>query len=339
MGQSSNISSFWKTFPALEIFAELHGELKTALYEYWNIAEKIVTTENIKLRKPPEDYVSIERNFFSLLFLYSYYRAGISPEKRKFYGVINHCIRGMVTGCDNLLDDEYKKTLDTSLPENGFRFRSVLDIMASDRILFEFLCNQYQAGKLSMDAVKLSSSLTLKCLLQSGAQEASEEQGVSSFLRPENVLSDVHHYKTGVLFQSPWAVPALLEPVDESMQKTLLTALYNIGIGCQILDDMVDLQSDICLKKNNYVASVIVHLTPDGNPNRLRNKAQQGKLKDSSFLSGFPIGQKIASVSALEYLNKGFDVLFAAEHAMAKDIAITFVVNRIGAGPFLVPEC
>ena len=41
-----------------------------------------------------------------------------------------------MTGCGNILDDEYKKTLETELPEHGVKFRSVLDILVSDRYAF-----------------------------------------------------------------------------------------------------------------------------------------------------------------------------------------------------------
>lgn len=45
---------------------------------------------------------------FSILFLSVYKALGIPQERRMMYGVINHCLRGLVTGTGNLLDNEYK---------------------------------------------------------------------------------------------------------------------------------------------------------------------------------------------------------------------------------------
>lgn len=50
---------------------------------------------------------SLQNNFFSMLFLYSYFRAGIKPRRRILYAATLQCLRGMVTGCDNLLDTEF----------------------------------------------------------------------------------------------------------------------------------------------------------------------------------------------------------------------------------------
>lgn len=55
---------------------------------------------------------------------------------------------------------------------------------------------------------------SLHALLQSGAQEASEEQEGMTTLLPDVILSDVHSVKTGLLFQAPWALPEALEGPD-----------------------------------------------------------------------------------------------------------------------------
>lgn len=92
-------------------FKDLKEELEEALYSYWNIATLILDKSGIKVIPPGFEYISIERNFFSALFLYSYFRAGIPKPRRILYATANQCLRGMVTGCDNILDNEYKKRL------------------------------------------------------------------------------------------------------------------------------------------------------------------------------------------------------------------------------------
>ena len=118
-----------------EALSSLLGELGAALTRYWSTAAEVLRGGGVRLREPESDAFSLERNFFSLLFLYSYQRLGVPRERRVLYAIVNQCLRGMVTGCDNLLDDEYKPTLETDLPSGATRFRSVLDIMVSDRVL------------------------------------------------------------------------------------------------------------------------------------------------------------------------------------------------------------
>jgi hypothetical protein len=120
----------------------------------------------------------------------------------------------MVTGCDNILDDEYKITLDTDLPESAAKFRSILDIMVCDRVLTALMVKGEKAGCFSRDQLLTANTVSLHALLKSGAQEASEEQGVVTTLLPEAVLSDIHSVKTGLLFQAPWALPEALEGPD-----------------------------------------------------------------------------------------------------------------------------
>ena len=91
-----------------ETFATLAAELCSGLERYWKTAGKILDNSGISLQPPPPDYLAMEKNIFSTLFLYSYYAAGIDPARREVYVAVNQCLRGMVTGCDNILDDEYK---------------------------------------------------------------------------------------------------------------------------------------------------------------------------------------------------------------------------------------
>ena len=173
---------------------------------------------------------------------------------------MNQCLRGMVTGCDNLLDHEYKRTLETDLPSQGTRFRSILDIMVSDRVLFEVLLKSSKTDGLPYDRIAEASSVSLRALARSGAQEAAEEGGGrGSRLAPEEVLRSVHRYKTGELFQAPWAVPAVIEDLEERTVDPIRQALFSIGMGCQIMDDMVDLLADVREGRQNYVTSLFYH--------------------------------------------------------------------------------
>lgn len=123
----------------LDTYKALAEELCRGLALFRETAETILHGSTIHLMTQEPDDTAIHKHFFTALFLYSYYRAGILPERRIIYTALNQCLRGMVTGCDNLLDDEYKVTLDTDLPASSRKFRSIIDIMVSNRAVASIL--------------------------------------------------------------------------------------------------------------------------------------------------------------------------------------------------------
>lgn len=319
--------------------ALIEEELSSALSLYWTTAAGILEGGPIRLLDQPEDYLSLEGNFFSALFLYSYHRAGIPKSRRILYTAVNQCLRGMVTGCDNLLDDEYKKTLETDLPKRAVRFRSVLDIMVSDRVLFEILFRRFKEDGLEAQKVLRASQASLEALTRSGAQEASEEGGIHSLLLPEQVLFKVHHFKTGLLFQSPWAVPAQLEDLQEATVLPLLHALYQIGLGCQIMDDMVDLARDAGSKHHNYCASLLFYDSDRDSWDRLQSRISANPVgrADRDLLLEFPGVLKQARNAARGFLEKGLGDLLTANHHDLLEPAILFLSRRIGTENLMGP--
>lgn len=316
--------------------APLHGllaELRSGLRRYWRVAHEILGENGVVLKEPGEESYSYAKNFFSLLFLYSFYRADIPPRRRVFYAAMLQCLRGMVTGCDNLLDDEYKMTLDTDIPAAGRRFRSVVDIMVSDRVLFQLLLEAYHQGEIAYDSIHRASTASMQSMMRSGVQEASEESGISEILPPETVLSTIHHLKTGVLFTCPWDIPLVIEAIDKSAIKDLTDALYSIGIGCQILDDMVDFFADIGNRRHNYLVSLVHH----GESRTERKQLEEiMSLKEPAFLAAeirvrIPEATACAAAAAKDYLESGLGRLFAAEHAFLVPPAIAFLQQRIAA--------
>jgi hypothetical protein len=314
-------------------FAKLEEELFSALSLYWSKAAEILKGSGITLLYPGDDFFSLQKNFFSALFLYSYHRANISKPRRIFYSAINQCIRGLVTGCDNILDDEYKKTLETDLPEHGVRFRSVLDILVSDRILFEILIKGYQDDEYNIQKVLKASIASLHALTPSGTQEASEEGGIHDILQPDQVLQFIHHYKTGLLFQCPWAVPCIIERIEKETVAFLLDALYHIGMGCQIMDDMADLSMDMQKRHHNYVISLIYYGSDADDWGRLKSliKLNPGPDENRNLLLEFPYARKAAATSARTFLLKGLKTLFDHNNQSIVKPAISFLSRRIGA--------
>ena len=335
MRQSKNLIQ--NSGQALDALGLLEEELAEALGLYWTTAQDILQGSGITLAEKPAGFLKLENNFFSALFLYSYHRAGIPRARRVLYAALNHCLRGMVTGCDNILDDEYKKTLETDLPAGATRFRSIIDIMASDRTMFSILMAAYGRNELSSEQVLKASTASLHALTASGIQESTEERGIQSILTPEDILSKVHHYKTGLLFNCPWGIPAVLEQLKPGNVAPLQEALYRIGIGCQILDDMVDLGRDTRETHHNYVASLIYHASGRAGWQLLQEKAaaEPEEQEKATLLLDFQPALKESAHMANRYLREGLTGLFDERHLFAVEHALAFLYRRIGTGHFM----
>lgn len=318
---------------AAAVWGSLEAELRAGLTVYWESAGQVLAGSGIRLAAPGAGTFDLRRNFFSALFLYAYWRAEVPPRRRTFYAAVNQCLRGMVTGCDNLLDDEYKATLETDLPPGGTRFRSVLDIMVSDRVLFQLLESLQEAGEIGPEDARRASAASLAALAPSGAQEAGEERGVDRRLPPEQVLQEVHHLKTALLFQCTWALPAVLGDAGHPGVPALKDALYDIGMGCQVLDDMVDLLADVRGRRHNFVASLVAHGPWDEARAALAQQAAEapsgGEVR--RFLEAFPDPGRQAWETARNLLARGLEGLFAPGHRFLGAPAADFIARRIGA--------
>lgn len=318
------------------VLQKLLKELGSGLARYFETAAEILEPCGVCLKPPGEAAFGLRRNFFSLLFLYSYRRMGIAGGRRILYAATLQCLRGMVTGCDNLLDDEYKSTLETDIPATGYRFRSVVDIMVSDRVLFWILSDAARRQEIDADRVLAASTASMQTITRSGVQEASEEAGVDTILTPAAILQTVHHYKTGILFQCAWDIPRTIETVAERDLKLLLEALYRIGIGCQIMDDMVDLGEDIRARKHNYLVSLIRHgLDPAEKAQLAGAISSRGSAAPEAIsLRHFPHAWRKAWETSRRWLTSGLNELFLPQDRMLVVPAIRFLEQRIGVhGP------
>ena len=67
---------------ARDVIYLLENELVKSLTLYWDTASAILNKSGIQLKKPAEEYFSLENNFFSALFLYSYIKGDLPKSKR-----------------------------------------------------------------------------------------------------------------------------------------------------------------------------------------------------------------------------------------------------------------
>jgi hypothetical protein len=200
------------------------------------------------------------RHFFSSLFLAVYRSAGVTPERRLFYGELNHAIRGIVTGTDNLLDDEYKEMLPLAFPERATRFKSVMHILLFDRILFRLLDEAAVDGLVTRELAQRIGHEIFAAMVPIGAEEATEEGGVAGILAPAEILASVHMYKGGNLLRLAFVAPLLSESGEVRARLEVADrGVFSIGLALQVIDDLTDFNEDLRDHRHNYLAATIQH--------------------------------------------------------------------------------
>lgn len=225
---------------------------KTTLAQFHDIAGR-VCGQSCPLKPPAANAMSLERNFFSSLFL-AVTRAmvGDSPYL-PLYAMVNQGMRAWVTACDNILDDEYKEIFAFDLPAGGQRMRSVLTLMLADRVLAEYVADHYPRRAVLREVGRVS----LAALMSSATQECEEEQRPVTIRPPRDILTDIHVRKTGDLFAAPLALPLRLERPDERLARAARQALTQFGLACQVLDDIRDMPADIASGRHNLLVSLL----------------------------------------------------------------------------------
>ena len=221
----------------------------------------------------PEEWLGWRKNIFSTLFQSVYHLMDIPVPRRMLYGKLIHLFRIWVTSADNLLDNEDKVVVPISMPGNARVMRQVVSIMAADRVLQEILneaVEQHILSPVQRDALARES---LRRLLPSAAQEATEEGGIAARPPPEEVLNVIHRLKTGLLFNVAFVGPEIVEPATSARSIRLREGLMDFGLGCQILDDIRDMARDLIELRHNVVLSALAHQDPAG-LEELRQRAQ-----------------------------------------------------------------
>ncbi|NOR51266.1 MAG: hypothetical protein GQ470_01480 [Gammaproteobacteria bacterium] len=241
------------------VFKKSISEQQQVLTDFWAKGSEIVAGSGINPQPLPKEWASLKRNYFSVLFIAIFHILDIPEERIRLYSRLNHCLRAWVTACDNLLDDELKEMFLTDLPESAQIFKSVHTLLVVDRIFFQFLLDAKNEGAISDEEIERLLKISLNSMVASGIEEANEEQGVEYNLSPQEVLDQIHIYKTGHLFTSPLAAPFALGDIKDIDQgEAIRDGLLNFGLGCQILDDLTDLGMDLACRKHNYIIAVIM---------------------------------------------------------------------------------
>ena len=265
------------------------------------------------LRLPPLQY--FQRNFFSIMFLSIYEVIGIPKERRLSYGMIMHAVRGVVTASDNILDGQENGGVRLHL-DGGHVLPNILLILLHDGIAHQVISEVARD-----DAVREHGwGVLVKALHDIAREECSEEQAVETVLSPEDVLSTIHEFRGGRLFQLAFAVPLANEPELAPQIEEAMRGVKLIGLGLQTLDDVTDFAEDIESRNHNMLRSWIVHRAPDG-------PATDGGLVSLSPSDRaapercFPKATAEVLNLALGLVMDGYDCLHGLGHAVSREVA------------------
>jgi len=252
-------------------------DLQRATVERFHAAAGRLLEGSCALRPLEPKSHSLRRNLFSTLFLMAVEAAGVAGEKLPFYAMVIQCLRVQVTGCDNLLDDEYKSAIPFALEGGGIRFRSVLTIMTGDAVLGELVAEEVAAGRFDCQMAGRLLAAVLAVLIPSGIEEHEEEsrqeQGTPSV---ERMLAEVHYRKTGLLFEAPVRLVEKMQDADPERVARIAKALATFGVGCQIFDDLKDVADDLHFQKHNLVVSAACYGEDPQERERISALPEQG---------------------------------------------------------------
>lgn len=253
-------TNFWK---AGRVFKTAFNEQQIAIKAIYGAADDILhvpagTPDEyaVSMAPIPDSFYTLRKNIFSTLFQSMYHLMDCDLQHRLFYGKLIHLFRIWVTSADNLLDDEDKVVIPIQMPGLSRVMRQVVSIMTADRVFQRLLAEGIAAGALNAAQARELTDRSLQILLPSAAQEAGEETGIAERPDPEHVLSIIHRYKTGLLFNVAFLAPEIIEPhLNRARADKLKEALMQFGIGCQVLDDIRDLSRDYIERRHNYLLS------------------------------------------------------------------------------------
>ncbi|NOZ22517.1 MAG: hypothetical protein GXP25_15655 [Planctomycetes bacterium] len=302
-------------------------EHELVAYQVSKLAREALGNGTIRVRRRNAHTAAyLQRNVFSILFLSVYESLGIPRPRRMLYGMVNRCLRGVVTAADNLLDDEYKDVLELQgLPEGATTYKSVLQLLTFDRVLSLGLHQAVVRGDFDASEAQRVSNALLQKLAAIGKEEAVEEAGIEEILPPEEIIQTVHVQKGSNLLKLSFVAPSLLESGLIGRIRLCERGIHEIGTGLQILDDVTDFRQDIERKNHNYFISCLYH-NGDGAEHEALDRLRADP-EDRSAASVLLSGPVLPSVvdRAVGHSIDGFSILNDAGHWLHAEQAFELI--------------
>jgi hypothetical protein len=251
----------------------------------------------------PEEPIGIEfvqEFFFLILFRSVLQTVGIATTDLRLCCELNFCIKGTITAADNLFDDQDKALLPLTLGQ-GSRFRSILQLLAFERLASRALDRGVDAGSISASSAAQFQKELLSKMAAIGSLEGSEEGGVDGVMEPDQMIEQVHRVRGGALFELAFIAPRLLETsVDPDLLSRAQNAISKLGTAFQIVDDLTDFEFDLGRGSHNLLVSQIAHRG---------SSEERARLKDLGDVSAgvSDIVTKMFAESARAVVERGED--------------------------------
>lgn len=226
-------------------------------------------------RRPadPDDAIAIEfvqEFFFLILFRSVLQTIGLTAADLRLCCELNFCIKGTITAADNLFDDQDKALLPLKLGR-GSRFRSILQLLAFERLVSRALERGVRAGSISTVSAAQFQKELLSRMAAIGSLEGSEEGGVDGIMEPDQMVEQVHRVRGGALFELAFIAPRLLQTtVNADLLARAQSAISKLGTAFQIVDDLTDFEFDLARGSHNLLVSQITHRGSSEERARLR---------------------------------------------------------------------
>jgi len=205
----------------------------------------------------------VQEFFFLILFRSVLQTVGVATMDLQLCCELNFCIKGTITAADNLFDDQDKALLPLKLGQ-GSRFRSILQMLAFERLTSRALERGVAAGSMSSSAASQFLKELLSKMAAIGSLEGSEEGGVEGVMEPDEMIEHVHRVRGGALFELAFIAPRLLQTsVDPDILSKAQRAISKLGTAFQIVDDLTDFEFDLNRGSHNLLVSQITHRGSD----------------------------------------------------------------------------
>ncbi len=256
-----------------------------------------------------------ERNFFSVLFLSVFVSLDIPLYRRLRYGLILHCLRTIVTNADNILDKEQKGAVRLQSEQANPVLRNYLLTLMSQRILSQAI---HEVTDSDAETARIEIKLVDSLYSIAAGESITSMADKDKIPHPETLIQTVHEKIGGELLRLSLVAPienekALSEPLHLAEK-----GILSIGVALQMLDDVVDIEEDLCANKTNLLASWIIH---HGDGSLTWKQLRQSQANAQFSISSFAAIRMEVVNAAIQKALEGFHWLAQAGYPIKQNQA------------------